>query len=78
MSLSMQISRGALAVSLLLLFAVLALVRQPVGQDRVGLARASAGASVCELALPRVSAWRFAQTPADLGPLVRRWDNCRA
>jgi len=80
MSLSMQISRGALALSLLALLAVLAIasqrpVRQPLGALPVTAASAVA---VCELPPPRVSAWRLAQTPADLGPLARRWESCRA
>jgi len=78
MSLSMQISRGALALSLLLFFVLLAAVTGHPGRDRVGVMPVAASVAVCEVTLPHASAWRFAQTPADLGPLARRWENCRA
>jgi hypothetical protein len=78
MSFSMQISRGALALTLLLLFVLLAAVARPHGPERVGAMPVTAVLVVCETAAPRASAWRLAQTPADLGPLARRWDSCRA
>jgi len=81
MSLSMQISRGALALSLLALLAVLAIASQRPAREPLSAlpVTAASAVAVCELpAPPRVSAWRLAQTPADLGPLARRWESCRA
>jgi len=78
MSLSMQMTRGALALSLLLLLAVLAAVSKQPAHERIGALPVAATVAVCELPQPRVSSWRLAQTPADLGPLARRWESCRA
>lgn len=78
MSLSMQMSRGALALSLLGLFALLALTASPARQPTVGVLPVATSASVCDAALPHPNGWQLAQTPADLGPLAHRWDSCRA
>jgi hypothetical protein len=78
MSLSMQVSRGALALSLLLLLGLLAVITKQPAETRVGALPVAASIAVCELPAPRASGWRLAQTPADLGPLARRWENCRA
>ena len=78
MSLSMQMTRGALALSLLLLLAVLAAFTGKPAHERVGALPVAAAVAVCELPPPHASNWRLAQTPADLGPLARRWESCRA
>jgi hypothetical protein len=78
MSLSMQISRGALALTLLLFFVLLAAATKPQHSERMGALPVAASIAVCDLPSSHASSWRFAQTPADLGPLARRWDNCRA
>lgn len=78
MSLSMQMTRGVLALSLLLLLAlVMALAKEPAAA-RMGVQAVTANVALCELPAPRAAGWRLAQTPADLGPLARRWENCRA
>jgi hypothetical protein len=81
MSLSMQMNRGALALSLLLLLGLVAVVAGQPAHERVGAlpVAATANVAVCELPPPaHTSGWRLAQTPADLGPLARRWESCRA
>jgi len=78
MSLSMQMTRGALALSLLLLLALLVAVTKQPGHARIVALPVAATGAVCELPQPHVSGWRLAQTPADLGPLARRWESCRA
>ena len=78
MSLSMQMTRGALALSLLLLLALLAAVSKQPAHDRIAALPVAATVTVCELPQPRASNWLLAQTPADLGPLARRWESCRA
>ena len=78
MSLTMQISRGALALTLLLLLGLLALATSRPTPAAVAALPVAANVAVCELPAPRPSGWRLAQTPADLGPLVRRWESCRA
>jgi hypothetical protein len=78
MTLSMQISRGALAMALLLLFGLMALAGHPEARNRLGVVPGAANLSVCEVSVPRIPGWRLAQTPADLGPLARRLESCRA
>ena len=78
MSLSMQVSRGALAVSLLLLLGMLAIAAPRPGHEAARAVPLATTVAVCELPLPHASPWRLAQTPADLGPLARRWETCRA
>ena len=78
MSLSMQMSRGALALSLLLLLALLVAVTKQPAHEHIGALPVAATVTVCELPQAHVSSWRLAQTPADLGPLARRWESCRA
>lgn len=82
MSLSMQMTRGAVAVSLLVLLGMLALASAPPADKRAGvlpITTVSANATpVCEAPVARTSGWMLAQTPADLGPLARRWESCRA
>jgi len=79
MSLSMQITRGTLALSLLLLLGLLAAAtRQPAVQRVGAIPPVAAASTICELPVVRASGWRLAQTPADLGPLARRLESCRA
>lgn len=78
MSLSMQTIRGGLALSLLLLLGLLAALTRQHPQERVGALPVVASVAACEVSLPHAPALRFAQTPADLGPLAKRWDSCRA
>jgi len=79
MSLSMQMTRGTLALTLLLLLGLLAIATRHPAAERLGAVPVvAAAAAVCELPVPRGSGWRLAQTPADLGPLARRWESCRA
>jgi len=78
MSFSSQISRGTLALSLLVLFGLLALAANFNRQAQGGVSPVAANNILCETPNHRVSGWRFAQTPADLGNLARPWDSCRA
>ena len=78
MSLSMQMTRGALALSLLLVLALLAAVSRQPTHERVRALPVATTVAACEVSQPHASGWLLAQTPADLGPLARRWDNCRA
>ena len=78
MSLSMQMTRGAWALSLLLLLGLLAVGSRQPAPERLGAVPVATATAVCELPAPRPSGWRLAQTPADLGPLARRWESCRA
>ena len=78
MSLSMQMTRGAWALSLLLVLGLLAVATRHPAPERLGTLPVATATAVCELPVPRASGWRLAQTPADLGPLARRWESCRA
>jgi hypothetical protein len=79
MSLSMQMTRGTWALSLLLLLGLVAVATRHPATERLGAVPVVVAApTVCELPAPRGSGWRLAQTPADLGPLARRWESCRA
>jgi len=85
MSLSTQLSRGALALPLLAAFALLALISPPTAsadklpttvEAAVMIAQARHS---CDLAGHRFMTLRLAAAPADLGNLSARWSRaCRA
>lgn len=76
MSLSTQMTRGTLALPLILLFGLLALVEAPRAETAVQMATASAGAglihSVCPTDGGKGRVLVLAQAPGDLGNLVVR------
>lgn len=79
MSLSTQLTRGAVALPMLLMFALLGFSGgEPAQADPLALARAELVEGLCESAArPRVLV--LAEAPADLGKLVIRWKApCRA
>lgn len=84
MSLSTQMNRGAIAVPMLALFAVLAFVAgEPVQADaKATVARIAHGrliSGLCEIEGGRSRVLVLAQAPADLGNLMVRWKvPCRA
>ena len=82
MTLSTQLTRGALALPMLLLFAALGFVRGPASAEPVGVAAEAQEQllrAVCHLDEGRSRVLVLAQAPADLGNLVVRWKApCRA
>ncbi|KFN44188.1 hypothetical protein [Arenimonas oryziterrae] len=88
MSLSLQLSRGLLALPLLIAFGTLGVLSDPTDCAAVppsppvlvvtNLA-APAPPVVCEIGRRHVPALRLASAPADLGRLTERWGrDCRA
>lgn len=84
MSLSTQINRGAIALPLLALFALLAFVAgEPVQAEPEStvaqIAHERLVSSLCEIEGGKSRVLVVAQAPADLGNLVVRWKTpCRA
>jgi hypothetical protein len=82
MTLSTQLTRGALALPMLLLFAALGFVQGPASAEPVDVAAQAQDQllrAVCHLDEGRTRVLVLAQAPADLGNLVLRWKApCRA
>lgn len=82
MTLSTQLSRGALALPLLLAFAGLGFIQGPASAEPVDVAVQAQDQllrAVCRLDEGRSRVLVLAQAPADLGNLVLRWKApCRA
>lgn len=80
MSMSTQLTRGAVALPMLLMFLLLGLAAgEPVRTDPIGLARAELLDSLCSDVTIKPRVLVLAQAPADLGALVIRWKApCRA
>ena len=83
MSLSTQLTRGTLALPLMLLFALLGFVEAPRAETAMVAASAAAPAqlleAVCRIDTSRSRVLVLAQAPGDLGKLVVRVHSpCRA
>ena len=80
MSMSTQLTRGAIALPMLLMFVLLGLgAREPVQADPIDLAEVELLDHLCPEVTVRPRALLLAQAPADLGTLVIRWKApCRA
>ena len=80
MSMSTQLTRGAIALPMLLMFALLGFgAGEPVQADPIAVARTGLLESVCSQVSVKPRVLVLAQAPADLGTLVIRWKApCRA
>lgn len=79
MSLSTQLLRGAMALSLLLMFALLALAATPAApRIMVRIEPAARTQQACHFELARSRTLLLAQTPADLETPARWRQACRA
>jgi hypothetical protein len=79
MSLSTQLSRGMLALPMLLLFAVLGVTAlQTAEADAVQVVRVEMMSQLCKAPGARSPTFVLAQAPGDLGRLAIRWNRpCR-
>lgn len=79
MSLSTQLFRGAVALSLLLMFAMLALAATPAEpRITVRIEPAARNQQACHIELARSRTLLLARTPADLETPARWRQTCRA
>jgi hypothetical protein len=80
MSMTTQLTRGAVALPMLLTFVLLGLAAgEPTQADPLQLARAGLIDSLCTEVTVKPRVLVLAQAPADLGTLVIRWKApCRA
>jgi hypothetical protein len=80
MSMSTQLTRGAVALPMLLMFVLLGFAAgEPIQADPIAVARTGLIDSLCTEVTIKPRVLVLAQAPADLGALVIRWKApCRA
>lgn len=80
MSMTTQLTRGAFALPMLLMFLVLGFAAgEPLAADPIDLARTQLMDNLCTEVTIKPRVLVLAQAPADLGALVIRWKApCRA